>query len=42
MTKVIGRNTIKFGGSFIDMIATNYFIQRVTGNYEYSTAAACT
>jgi hypothetical protein len=39
MTKVIGRNTIKFGGDFIDMIATNYFIQRVTGNYEYSTTA---
>src|SRR5271165_601179 len=26
VTKVIGRNTIKFGGNFIDMIATNYFI----------------
>ncbi len=38
VTKVIGRNTIKFGGNFIDMIATNYFIQRVTGNYDYSTA----
>jgi hypothetical protein len=37
MTKVIGRNTLKFGGNFIDMIATNYFIQRVTGNYEYTT-----
>ena len=37
MTKVMGRHTIKFGGNFIDMIATNYFIQRVTGNYEYLT-----
>ncbi len=37
MTKVLGQHTIKFGGSFIDMIATNYFIQRVTGNYEYSS-----
>jgi hypothetical protein len=37
VTKVIGRNTIKFGGSFIDMISTNYFIQRVLGNYEYSS-----
>jgi len=37
LTKVWGKHTLKFGGSFIDMIATNYFIQRVTGNYEYST-----
>lgn len=37
MTKVWGAHTVKFGGSFVDMIATNYFIQRVTGNYEYST-----
>ncbi|HLJ48868.1 MAG TPA: TonB-dependent receptor [Bryobacteraceae bacterium] len=37
LTKVWGKHTIKVGGDFIDMIATNYFIQRVTGNYEYST-----
>ena len=37
LTKVWGKHTIKVGGSFIDMIATNYFIQRVTGNYEYSS-----
>jgi len=36
VSKVWGRHTLKFGGSLIDMIATNYFIQRVTGNYEYS------
>jgi hypothetical protein len=36
VTKVWGPHTVKFGGSFIDEIATNYFIQRVTGNYEYS------
>jgi hypothetical protein len=37
LSKVWGRHTIKVGGDFIDMIASNYFIQRVTGNYEYST-----
>ncbi len=36
LTKVWGKHTLKFGGSFIDMIAANYFIQRVTGNYEYN------
>jgi hypothetical protein len=36
VTKVIGQHTIKFGGDFIDMIATNYFIQRVNGDYEYN------
>lgn len=37
VTKIWGKHTFKFGGDFIDMIAANYFIQRVTGNYEYST-----
>jgi hypothetical protein len=37
LTKVWGKHTIKVGGNFIDEIASNYFIQRVTGNYEYST-----
>jgi len=36
-TKVVGRHTIKFGYSFTDVILTNYFIQRVRGEYEYST-----
>jgi hypothetical protein len=39
VTKIWGRHTFKFGGSLIDQIATNYFIQRVTGNYEYSSTA---
>ena len=32
-----GNHTLKFGYHFTDVIATNYFIQRVLGNYEYST-----
>ena len=36
-TKVAGRHTIKLGYSFTDVILTNYFIQRVRGEYEYST-----
>jgi len=36
MTKVLGRHTLKFGYSFSDVILTNFFIQRVRGEYEYS------
>ena len=32
-----GNHTIKFGYHFTDVILTNYFIQRVLGNYEYSS-----
>ena len=35
ISKIWGKHTVKAGGDFIDMIASNYFIQRVTGNYEY-------
>ncbi len=34
---VKGKHTIKFGYHFTDVILTNYFIQRVLGNYEYNT-----
>ncbi len=37
LSKVFGNHTLKVGGNFIDVISTNYFIQRVTGNYEYSS-----
>ena len=33
---VTGNHTLKFGGSFTDTILTNYFIQRVRGEYDYS------
>jgi len=36
LTKVWGKHTIKAGYSLTDVILTNYFIQRVTGNYEYA------
>jgi hypothetical protein len=36
-TKIVGKHTIKFGYHFTDVILTNYFIQRVRGDYEYST-----
>ena len=35
VSKIIGKHTIKVGYHFTDVILTNYFIQRVTGNYEY-------
>ena len=37
LSKVVGRHTIKAGYHFTDVILTNYFIQRVLGNYEYSS-----
>jgi hypothetical protein len=37
LSKVVGRHTIKTGYHFTDVILTNYFIQRVLGNYEYSS-----
>ena len=37
LSKVWGKHTIKVGYHFTDVILTNYFIQRVTGNYEYSS-----
>jgi hypothetical protein len=36
-TKVKGKHTIKFGYHMTDVILTNYFIQRVRGDYEYSS-----
>ena len=38
--KTVGRHTIKFGYGFTDVILTNYFIQRVRGDYEYSKPRA--
>ena len=37
MSLIRGNHTIKFGYHFTDVTLTNYFIQRVLGNYEYST-----
>ncbi len=37
VSKVWGKHTIKAGYHFTDVILTNYFIQRVTGNYEYNS-----
>jgi hypothetical protein len=37
LSKVWGKHTIKVGYHFTDVILTNFFIQRVLGNYEYSS-----
>ena len=37
--KIAGKHTLKFGYSFTDVILTNYFIQRVRGDYDYVTFA---
>ncbi len=37
VTKVFGKHTFKGGYHFTDVILTNYFIQRVRGDYEYNT-----
>jgi hypothetical protein len=36
LIKTVGRHTIKVGYAFTDVILTNYFIQRVRGDYGYS------
>jgi hypothetical protein len=36
-TKIAGKHTLKFGYHLTDVILTNYFIQRVRGDYEYSS-----
>jgi hypothetical protein len=35
MSKIVGKHTLKFGYHFTDVILTNYFIQRVRGDYYY-------
>lgn len=37
VSKIAGKHTFKFGYHFTDVILTNYFIQRVRGDYQYST-----
>lgn len=37
LIKTVGKHTIKVGYAFTDVILTNYFIQRVRGDYEYKT-----
>ena len=37
LSKIWGKHTMKFGYNFVDVILTNYFIQRVRGDYWYLT-----
>ena len=37
MSKILGKHNLKFGYNFVDVILTNYFIQRVRGDYDYPT-----
>ena len=37
VTKTLGRHTLKAGYNFQDVIASNSFIQRTRGDYEYNT-----
>jgi len=37
LTKTWGRHTFKAGYNFTDIILSSYFVQRVRGDYEYST-----
>ena len=37
VSKILGKHNLKFGYHFTDVILTNYFIQRVRGDYDYST-----
>ena len=36
VTKILGRHTIKFGYDFHDIIASNTFVQRARGDYDYT------
>jgi hypothetical protein len=36
-TKTLGRHTLKAGYQFMDIIASNSFVQRARGDYDYST-----
>lgn len=37
ITKTMGRHTFKAGYNFSDIVLSSYFIQRVRGDYDYST-----
>ena len=37
LTKTLGRHTLKAGYNFTDIILSSYFVQRVRGDYDYTT-----